>query len=161
MSLPLEDIELIKRLKYAYCRCIDTANIAELRTLFTEDASVTYVGGSYRFEVQGRDAIIDALENAFHAEAVAMHHVNHPEIDVLSPTEAKGTWYLQDIFLNLRSKTSTVGTALYRDTYVKRDGRWLIQHASYERVYEIVTPMTEMPNLTTHYLASHGKKLPA
>jgi len=26
MALPLEDIELIKRVKYAYCRCIDTAN---------------------------------------------------------------------------------------------------------------------------------------
>ncbi|MGV2482310.1 UNVERIFIED_CONTAM: nuclear transport factor 2 family protein, partial [Salmonella enterica subsp. enterica serovar Weltevreden] len=39
MALPLEDIELIRQLKYAYCRCIDTANIAELRTLFTEDAA--------------------------------------------------------------------------------------------------------------------------
>jgi len=160
MALPLEDIELIRQLKYAYCRCIDTANIAELRTLFTEDAAVCYVGGTYRFEAQGRDTIIEALENAFHADAIAMHHVNHPEITVTSPTEATGTWYLKDWFLDLRHKIITDGTSLYRDRYVKRDGKWLIQYASYERIFEIVTPVTETPNITAHYLAKHGKKLP-
>lgn len=160
MALPLEDIELIRQLKYAYCRCIDTANIAELRTLFTEDAAVCYVGGTYRFEAQGRDTIIEALENAFHADAIAMHHVNHPEITVTSPTEATGTWYLKDWFLDLRHRIITDGTSLYRDRYVKRDGKWLIQYASYERIFEIVTPVTETPNITAHYLAKHGKKLP-
>ncbi len=160
MTLALEDIELIKRLKYAYCRCIDTANMAELKTLFTEDASVLYVGGSYRFEAQGRDKILEALEYAFHAEAVAFHSVNHPEIDVLSPTEAVGTWYLKDWFLDMRHKIVTDGTALYKDKYLKRDGRWQIHYASYERVYEIVTPVTEMPNLTAHMLGKLGKKLP-
>ena len=160
MSLPLEDLELIKRLKYAYCRCIDTANVKEVRELFTEDAGVCYVGGTYRFEVQGRDKIIEALENAFHSEAIAFHHVNHPEIDFQSPTEATGTWYLKDWFLDLRHKIITDGSSLYKDRYVKRNGKWLIQYASYERVFEIVTPITEVPNITAHYLAKHGKKLP-
>lgn len=159
MALPLEDLELIKRLKYRYCRCIDTANMAELRELFTEDAGVCYVGGSYRFEVRGRDAILGALEQAFHADAIALHHVNHPEIDVISPNEARGVWYLKDWFCDLKHKIITDGSALYRDTYVKQDGRWLIKFASYERIYEIVTPFTEPPNITAHYLAKHGKKL--
>lgn len=161
MSLPLEDIELIKRLKYRYCRCIDTANVEELSELFTPEASVCYVGGSYRFEAQGRDAILQAIGAAFHAEAIAMHHVNHPEIDFVSPTEATGVWYLKDWFLDLRHKIITDGAALYRDRYVKRDGRWLIDYASYERVFEIVTPFTEAPNITAHYLARYGKRLPA
>jgi hypothetical protein len=161
MALPLEDIELIKRVKYRYCRCIDTANIAELKEVFTEDASVCYVGGSYRFEAQGRDKILEALEYAFHAEAIAFHHVNHPEIDVISPTEANGTWYLKDWFLDLRNRIITDGTALYKDTYVKRDGAWRIKRATYERIYEIVTPVTQVPNITAHYLAQHGKKLAA
>lgn len=160
MPMPLEDIELIRRVKYAYCRCIDTANLAELKTLFTEDASVCYVGGSYRFEVQGRDKILEALGYAFHAEAIAFHHVNHPEIDVISPTEATGIWYLRDWFLDLRRKVITDGSALYRDRYVKRDGKWLIQHASYERIFEIVSPVTETPNITAHWLAKHGNRLP-
>lgn len=161
MALPLEDIELIKRLKYRYCRCIDTANLAELKQLFTEDASVCYVGGSYRFEAQGRGKILEALEYAFHAQAIAFHHVNHPEIDVTSPTAATGTWYLKDWFLDLRNKVITDGSALYKDTYVKRGGQWLIQRATYERIYEIVTPVTDVPNITAHYLAKHGKKLAA
>lgn len=160
MSFTLEEIESIRRLKYRYCRCIDTANIPELKELFTEDASVSYVGGSYRFEVKGRAAILEALENAFHADAIAMHHVNHPEIDIVSPSEATGVWYLKDWFLDLRHKIITDGTALYRDRYLKKNGHWLIQHASYERIYEIVTPVTETPNITAHWLAKHGKKLP-
>jgi hypothetical protein len=160
MSLPLEDIEHIKRLKYRYCRCIDTANIAELKELFTEDASVCYVGGSYRFEAQGRDKILEALEYAFHSQAIAFHHVNHPEIDVTGD-KATGTWYLKDWFLDLKNKVITDGSALYKDTYVKRGGRWLIQRATYERIYEIVTPVTDVPNITAHYLARHGKKLAA
>lgn len=160
MALPLEDIELIKQLKYAYCRCIDTANIAELKNLFTEDASVRYEGGSYLFEAEGRDKILQALEYAFHAEAIAFHHVNHPEITVTSPTEATGVWYLKDWFCDLRNKIYTDGSSFYRDTYVKQNGKWLIKRATYTRVFEIVTPFTEPPNITAHYLAKHGKKLP-
>lgn len=160
MTSALEDIELIRRLKYRYCRCIDTANIEELRELFTEDAAVCYVGGSYRFEAQGRETILEALSYAFHAEAIALHHVNHPEIDLISPTEASGVWYLKDWFLDLRRKIITDGSALYRDRYLKRDGRWQIHYASYERIYEIVTPVTETPNITAHWLARHGRKLP-
>ena len=160
MTLPLEDIEQIRRLKYRYCRCIDTANVAELEELFTEDASVCYVGGSYRFEAQGRDKIIEAIGYAFHAEAIAFHHVNHPEIDVVSDTEATGVWYLKDWFLDLRHKIITDGSALYRDRYVKQGGRWWIKRATYERIYEIVTPFTDTPNITAHWLAKHGKRLP-
>ncbi len=156
----LMDQEEIRRLKYRYCRCIDTANQAELRELFVEDASVCYIGGSYRFEAQGRDKILEALAFAFHSEAVAVHNVHHPEIDIISPTEATGVWYLRDWFLNLRHKIVTDGTALYRDRYVKRDGKWLFQHQSYERVFEIVTEVKETPNITAHYLGKHAKPLP-
>lgn len=154
----LDDLEQIRRLKYAYCRCIDTANFTELRELLTEDCSVSYVGGSYRFESSGRDAILDALSGAFHADAIAMHHVNHPEIDFVSATEATGVWYLKDWFCDLRHKIVTDGSALYRDRYVKQDGRWKIQFASYERIFEIVTPFEQPPNITAHWLAKHGKR---
>jgi hypothetical protein len=160
MSLPLEDIELIRQLKYAYCRCIDTAGWDELEGLFTEDASVRYEGGSYVFEAEGRDKIMEALRYAFHSEAIALHHVNHPEITVTSATEASGTWYLKDWFLDLRNKIITDGSSLYRDTYVKQDGRWKIKRATYSRIFEIVTPVTETPNITAHLLAKTGAKLP-
>jgi hypothetical protein len=157
---PYEDLEAIKRVKYRYCRCIDTANIDELREVFTEDASVRYVGGSYLWEAQGRDKILEGIAYSFHSEAIAFHHVNHPEIDLVTPTEATGIWYLKDWFLDLKNNIITDGTSLYRDRYVKRDGQWLIQYASYERIFEIVTPVTEKPNITAHWLAKHGRKQP-
>lgn len=160
MSQRLEDIEDIRQLKYRYFRCIDTANLEELEELFTEDASVKYEGGSYTFEAHGRDKIIEAIGYGFHNEAIAFHHGNHPEIEIISDTEARGRWYLRDWFLDLRRKITTDGTAFYRDQYVKRDGRWWIQHSGYTRVWEIVEEVTKTPNITAHYLAEHGKTLP-
>lgn len=160
MSTVLEDIEQIKRLKYRYCRGIDSADIDLLTSLFTEDASVLYVGGSYRFEAEGRSQILEALSQAFHSEAVALHNVHHPEIELTSETTASGIWYLKDWFCDLRHQIITDGSALYRDLYVKRDGQWLIQRATYERIFEIVTPFTEPPNLTAHLLGRQGRVLP-
>ncbi len=76
----------------------------------------------------------------------------------MSATEATGVWYLKDWFCDLRHKIVTDGSALYRDRYVKQDGRWKIQFASYERIFEIVTPFEQPPNITAHWLAKHGKR---
>ncbi|MCK5769657.1 nuclear transport factor 2 family protein [Algiphilus sp.] len=160
MALNLEAIELIRQLKYRYFRAIDTADMETLKGVFTEDATVCYVGGTYRFEAEGRDNILQALEYAFHAEAIAFHHGNHPEIEVQSDTEATGLWYLRDWFLDLRRNITTDGASFYRDRYVFRDGRWQIRHSGYERVWEIVEEVTRTPNITAHHLAKHGKKLP-
>lgn len=160
MSQKLEDIEAIRQLKYRYFRCIDTANITELAELFTQDANIRLEGGTYTFEAQGRDKICEAISYGFHAEAVAFHHGHHPEIEIVSDTEANGLWYLRDWFLDLRRMITTDGTAFYRDQYVKHDGRWWIQQSHYSRVWEIVEDVTEKPNITAHYLAEHGKKLP-
>ena len=45
----LMDIEAIKQLKHAYFRCVDTANLEELGTLFHEDVSVHFKGGGYEW----------------------------------------------------------------------------------------------------------------
>ena len=50
----LMDMEAIRQLKYAYFRCVDTANLEELATLFHEDVSVHFIGGTYEWKVQGK-----------------------------------------------------------------------------------------------------------
>ena len=45
------DIEEIKKLKYRYFRGIDMADMELLSTLFTDDASLDYRGGTYRWQV--------------------------------------------------------------------------------------------------------------
>lgn len=152
MTLRLEDIELIRQLKYRYWRSIDTGDIAALEDLFTEDVKVDYIGGSYRWQMAGRDRIIESIAQAFNANAVACHTGHHPEIEVLTETTATGTWYLTDVFINLADKVRTVGSALYRDRYVKQGGRWRIAESTYERLYEEVDRFETPPNLTAHYL---------
>ena len=155
----LMDIEAIKQLKHAYFRCIDTANFVELKELFHEDVSVHFVGGTYEWKLQGRAEYLESIRKSFHREAVGHHNGHHPEIQILSETEATGIWYLADNMWIMSHKFFTTGTALYWDRYVKADGKWSIIDTKYERIYEINRPLDENPEFSTHYLGTHGTKL--
>jgi hypothetical protein len=158
MNLRLEDIELIKQLKYKYWRGIDTADIELLRDLFTEDVKVDYVGGSYRWQIEGKEQMLTAIAAAFNPRAASIHTGHHPEITVLDDNHARGIWTLTDVFINLADRIRTTGAALYRDEYLKVGGQWRIAVTTYERLYEEVEKFDRPPNLTAHYLA---KKLKA
>jgi len=156
----LRDIEEIKRLKHAYFRCIDTANLEELRRITHPEVTTCYIGGSYRIELTNQDEFIEMIASSFNSESVGRHNGHHPEIEILSETEATGKWYLHDDFSNFRVMFRTEGTAIYEDRYVKVDGRWLIKHQSYWRIYEKVERIEKKPKLTIHKLAETGRKLP-
>jgi bile-acid 7alpha-dehydratase len=154
----LKDIEAVKRVKYAYFRCIDTANMAELKELLHPKIHAKLVGGTYSIEFNTREEYLEMVANSFHAEFVGMHHGHHPEIDILSDTEAKGTFYLQDIAIDMRRHDTTNGSSIYHDKFLKTDGKWQIVDTFYYRVYESVAITPERPPLTAHYLAEHGRK---
>ena len=61
----LMDIEAIKQLKHAYFRCIDTANLEELGTLFHEDVSVSFIGGTYEWKTEGKKEYLDNIGVSF------------------------------------------------------------------------------------------------
>ena len=152
----LMDMEAIKQLKYAYFRCVDTANLEELATLLHEDLTVNYVGGTYEWNIQGRQDFVANIGMAFSTQAVGQHNAHHPEIQMLSDTEATALWYLADNMWILNHKAKTYGTALYRDRYLKVDGNWVIKDTRYERIYEINEQLEAAPALSSHYLGVHG-----
>lgn len=154
----LSDLEDIKLLKHRYFRGIDTADEALLSTLFTDDVSVTYNGGEYAVKLSGAADMVDFLMNSFHSDSVAMHHGHMPEISFLSDEEAEGIWYLEDIFISLERRDYTVGSALYRDIYRKVGGAWKIAVTTYDRIMEVVEPLSDSKKITHHYLAAHGRK---
>jgi hypothetical protein len=156
MATEPDDFEAIRQLKYRYFRLVDTAGWAELGDCFTADATVCYVGGSYRIERNGREAILDYLAGAIHSQCIAVHQGGHPEIRLTSASTATGTWYQNDWFLDLRSNTKLSGACLYDDRYVKEDGAWKIAHSGYQRLYEIVEQLAAPPLLTAHWLGSHA-----
>ena len=152
----LLDMEAIRQLKYAYFRCIDTANLEELATLFHDDVRVHFKGGSYEWDLHGKDEYIASVGAAFSNQAVGHHNGHHPEIQILSDTEATGVWYLADNMWILNHKFFTTGSALYWDRYEKVDGRWLIRETCYERLYEINRQLDDAPPFSSHYLGVHG-----
>lgn len=152
----LMDIEAIRQLKYAYFRCVDTANLEELATLFHEDVEVHFKGGTYEWNIRGKQDYVNNIGASFSREAVGQHNAHHPEIQILSDTEATAIWYLADNMWILNHNAKTHGTAIYWDRYLKVDGRWLIRETNYERVYEINEILDKRPNLSSHYLGAHG-----
>ena len=85
----LVEIELIKRLKYRYARCLDLKLWDEIAGCFTDDAVAAYSGGGYSFE--GREAIVDFLRRSMGAETFhSSHKMHHPEIDLTGPDTAHG-----------------------------------------------------------------------
>lgn len=154
----LSDLEEIKQLKHRYFRCLDTGNEAELATVFTEDVVIDYRGGGYRARLQGRQAMVDFIGSAFNSDIVAQHHGHCPEIAFTGPDSAEGTWYLEDRFIDPLRREDTIGTALYRDRYVRTDEGWKIARSEYDRVYEITRPIPKDERLTFHLLAKTGRK---
>jgi len=154
----LMDMEAIRQVKHRYFRCIDTANVAELAEIFHDDVDVHFVGGTYEWKLKGKDQYLGSIGGAFHNQAVGHHNAHHPEIQMLSPTEATGIWYLNDHMWQLDSGIYTRGTALYWDRYLKVDGRWLIRETRYRRIYEMNGKRDASMSLYYNYLSLFGAK---
>ena len=134
----------IERLKYAYMRCLDTKLWDEMRTLFAPDAVGEWSGGKLHYE--GVDAIMAFLTESMSSERfLSSHRVHHPEIDFISPTEAKGVWALEDTVVMEEWNLLLQGAAFYEDAYRKVDGRWLFARTGYRRTFEYVIPTTTIP----------------
>jgi hypothetical protein len=103
----LSDLEDIRTVKHRYFRGIDTADMALLETLFCDDLVVDYRGGTYRVRLTGKADMLEFLANAFHSDALAMHHGHMPDIALTGDNSATGLWYLEDIFIDRKARTHT------------------------------------------------------
>jgi len=154
----LVEIELIKRLKYKYLRCLDQKLWDELETCFTPEATARYGGGLYEFE--GRDAIMAFLRTSMGTEAMlSSHRCHHPEIDLTGPDEATGVWALEDVVILTDVQLNIQGAAFYTDHYVKQGDSWLIAHTGYKRTYEELMPRASIKGIrvTADWWATDGR----
>ena len=150
-----DDFQEISRLKYAYCRFLDTKDFAAMCGLMTEDVTVAYGGGA--ITLTGRQEVQDYLSKAMGSTTMLSSHlVSHPEIDVDSDS-AFGRWALQDVVILEDFKLSIRGASLYEDRYVRVDGRWLIQHTGYKRLYEEIGPRGDETKTTAAWFGTEGR----
>lgn len=144
----LEDLEAIKRLKYRYLRALDTKAWEELGETLTDDATTEYSDGEYRF--QGRDAILGFLRATPLAQPdgfVGVHQCSQPEIELTSPTTARGIWALYNYLIHKSAGQGLRLCAFYHDTYVKQGGAWKIRTTGYRRVFEETWSRSDTPSL--------------
>ena len=110
----LVQIEQIKRLKYAYFRCLDLKQWDDIRELFVEDATCAYSAGAYTYE--GRDAIVEFFRTAMGRETfLSSHKAHHPEIELTGPETATGVWALEDVVIDTQWDLDIRGAAFYED----------------------------------------------
>jgi hypothetical protein len=154
----LVEIELIKRLKYKYMRCLDQKRWDEMADCFTDGAVAEYSGGKYTYE--GRDAILAFFRAAMGSTSfLSSHRVHHPEIDLVAPGRATGTWALEDVVVDASRDFSLRGAAFYTDEYVKEGGAWKIARTSYLRSYEEIQMRSQPspPQLTASWWETKGQ----
>lgn len=141
MTPQTTDIEAIKQLKARYCRHLDTKDWAAWRTLFTDDfvSDTSEAGGKV---IVGADDFVAFLRKTLGRPSQrTAHQVHAPEIELTSPTTARGVWALQDV-VRLGPGLTLVGYGHYFETYENVAGQWLIKTSKLTRLREdIVTPV--------------------
>lgn len=137
----LADIESIKQLKARYCRLLDRKDWAAWRDIFTDDfvSDTSPAGGKV---ITGADEFVAFVrKNLGKPSQPTAHQVHTPEIEVASPTTARGIWALQDV-VRLAPGITLTGYGHYTETYEKSGDRWRIKSSTLTRLREdIVTPL--------------------
>jgi hypothetical protein len=128
----LAAIEEIKALKARYFRSMDTKDWPAFEAVFAPDATMD-VSGELRDSaagggiIRGRATIAGFVRAAID-EVTTVHHGHMPEIEILSATEARGVWAMED---RLRWPDDAPIRAMhgfghYHETYERHDGGWVI-----------------------------------
>ncbi|OLF16298.1 nuclear transport factor 2 family protein [Actinophytocola xanthii] len=156
--MDLVALEEIKRLKYRYLRCVDTKNWVELADVLATDATAAYGTAAYGEPLvfTGRDAILDFLRDKLGPDMITVHSAGQPEIDIAGD-EASGRWRFEDTVIATAHRVVIAGAAFYEDRYRRgEDGRWRISHTGYQRTYEAMLSLEDLPSfrLTANRWAS-------
>ena len=125
-------IEEIKQLKARYFRHIDGKDWDSWQAVFAPDAElvVSFEGdgpGTPDNPVVGATEIVAFVRPSIEA-LVTVHHGHTPEIELTSPTTARGVWAMEDL-LSLPDGGGQVlqGWGHYHETYERIDGQWHIK----------------------------------
>ena len=135
----LMEIEAIKQLKARYCRYLDTKDWSAWRGIFTDDflSDTSSAGGKV---IRGADHFVAYVRKTLEKQPT-VHQVHAPEIELTSPTTARGVWALNDV-VRLAPGLNLDGFGHYHETYEKTDGQWRITSSKLTRLRtDILNPL--------------------
>lgn len=131
----LLEIEPIKRLKARYCRYLDAKDWPAWRGILADDFvnDTAEAGGKV---IVGADEFVGFTHHSLRSQAT-VHQVHAPEIELTSPTTARGVWALEDV-VRFGPGVNLGGYGHYQETYRKVDGDWRIASSKLTRLREDV-----------------------
>ena len=115
----MDDIEAIKQVQGRFLRAADTQDADLVRTTIIDDFYCD-TGSGGRGETRGIENFVVRISTT---PALAVHHALMPEIELTSPTTAKGTWAVH-MFAKTADGTAIDGYGYYNNTYEKIAGAW-------------------------------------
>ena len=124
-------IEEVKQVKARYFRAVDTFDLDLWLSVFAEDAKLKYDAVVARLEpgeppatkIEGKKAIA-AYWEAGKSRLQTVHHGHTPEVEIISDTEARAVWAMEDIVIFTDAVLHGYGH--YHEDYRKVDGEWKI-----------------------------------
>jgi hypothetical protein len=133
--------EEIKQLKARYFRCMDTKDWDGFAEVFAPDAVMDMSGEMRDPNAKGTGITtggpkIAAFVRRVVDPVVTVHHGHMPEIEVTSPTTARGVWAMED---KLRwpeggAIKTMHGYGHYHETYERTDAGWRIKTITLARL---------------------------
>jgi hypothetical protein len=128
------EIEAIKQLKARYFRLMDTKEWLPFSAVFTDDVVVDVSQDKHApgDTIAGRANVVDFIRKAV-GKATTVHHGHMPEIELLSPTEARGIWAMFD-YVEFKSSRGIRGYGHYHEEYRKEGGTWHISKLKLTRL---------------------------
>ena len=136
-SSQIEDQLALKKLVDTFSNLADLKDVKSQMNLFTDDAQVISKTNNQNFESKGKKEI----EKAF-ADYLALfdivYHLNGQQTVEIKGDHATGISYC---FVTLigKGKKNQSGVR-YNDTYVKKNGKWLIKKRDSEFLFTSVDP---------------------
>ena len=142
----LEDQAAIKHLIDTFSNLADDKDVASQMPLFTEDATVdTYFGDTLFASMRGREQIGKVFSD-FIANFSALYHINGQMTVDIDGDRARSTHYCLVVLVSdgQGKKSKNFNGVIYKDEYVRRDGKWLIAKRvarfTWRDVSELVAP---------------------
>ena len=132
----MDDLEAIQQLKARYFRTMDTKDWAGMREVFADDVVMDTTSSGGRV-ITDADAFIAFLREIL-TGVVTVHHGHMPEIELTSPTTARGIWAMFDYVdfpaVEGRDRFAFQGYGHYTEEYVREDGTWRIERLELSRL---------------------------
>lgn len=136
----IEDKMAVKRVVDVFSNLADTKEIDQQVLLFTEDGVVESISSGQSNVLKGRDQLKQAF-SGFLANFHTVYHQNGQQtIDELTETTAKATSYCRVILVGRQAdkEMKTTLYTIYKDSFVKEGGQWLIKHRTSNFVHREV-----------------------